>query len=100
EGRGALRRERLRTARLYFVCEARPGGRDPEAVLRAALSGGADIVQLREKRLGRAEIERAAITFRRLADAHGALFILNDDPDLAHTCDADGVHVGQDDLAA
>jgi thiamine-phosphate pyrophosphorylase len=99
EGRGPLRRERLRTARLYFVCDARPGGADPEALLRAALGGGVDIVQLREKQLGRAEIERAASTFRRVADIYSALFIVNDDPDLARSCDADGVHVGQEDAS-
>jgi thiamine-phosphate pyrophosphorylase len=100
ESAGPLRRERLRTARLYFVCDARPGGEDPEALLRAALSGGVDIVQLREKQLGRAEIERAASTFRRVCDTYSALFIVNDDPDLARACDADGVHVGQDDASA
>ncbi|HEU4462075.1 MAG TPA: thiamine phosphate synthase [Solirubrobacterales bacterium] len=99
EGDGPLRRERLRTARVYFVCDARPST-DLEALLRAALTGGADIVQLREKELGRAEIERAAGTFRRVADTFSALFILNDDPELARLCDADGVHVGQDDVAA
>jgi thiamine-phosphate diphosphorylase len=99
EGDGPLRRERLRTARLYFVCDARPSG-DLEALLRAALTGGADIVQLREKQLGRAEIERAAGTFRRVADTFSALFVVNDDPELARRCDADGVHVGQDDVSA
>lgn len=99
EGDGPLRRERLRTARLYFVCEARPQT-DLEALLRAALTGGADVVQLREKELDRGEIERAAETFRRVADTFSALFILNDDPELARTCDADGVHVGQDDVSA
>jgi thiamine-phosphate pyrophosphorylase len=99
EGDGPLRRERLRTARLYFVCEARPQS-DLESLLRGALTGGADIVQLREKELGRAEIERAAGTFRRVADTFSALFIVNDDPELARICDADGVHVGQDDVSA
>jgi len=99
EGDGPLRRERLRTARLYFVCDARPQT-DLERLLRAALTGGADIVQLREKELGRAEIERAAETFRRVADTFSALFVLNDDPELARACDADGVHVGQDDVGA
>jgi thiamine-phosphate pyrophosphorylase len=99
EGDGPLRRERLRTARLYFVCDARPPT-DLERLLRAALTGGADIVQLREKELGRAEIERAAETFRRVADTFSALFIVNDDPELARACDADGVHVGQDDVSA
>jgi thiamine-phosphate pyrophosphorylase len=97
ESAGPLRRERLRTARLYFVCDARPPGDDLEGLLRAALSGGVDIVQLREKELGRVEIERAASTFRRVCDTYSALFIVNDDPDLARACDADGVHVGQDD---
>jgi thiamine-phosphate pyrophosphorylase len=99
DARGPLRRERLRTARLYFVCDARPHGAEPEPILRAALDGGADIIQLREKTLPRREIERAGGTFRRIADTYSALFIVNDDPELAHACDADGLHVGQDDLA-
>jgi thiamine-phosphate pyrophosphorylase len=94
-----LRRERLRTARLYFVCEAQPRGEDPEALLRAALGGGVDIVQLREKELGRAQVERSAQTYRRLCDTHSALFIVNDDPELAAACGADGVHIGQDDAS-
>jgi len=93
-----LRRERLRTARLYFCCDARPGGEDPESLLRAALNGGVDIVQLREKELPRREVELAALTFRRLCDTYSALFVVNDDPDLARACNADGVHVGQDDM--
>jgi thiamine-phosphate pyrophosphorylase len=95
---GPLRRERLRTARLYFVCDARPHGQDPEPLLRAVLTGGVDIVQLREKELGRAAIERAAGTFRRVCDTYSVPFILNDDPYLARAVDADGVHVGQDDV--
>ncbi len=98
EAHGPLRRERLRTARLYFVCDAMPGGRDLEALLHAALGGGVDIVQLREKELGHDEIERSAQTFRRLCDTYSALFIVNDDPYLAQSCDADGVHLGQDDM--
>jgi thiamine-phosphate pyrophosphorylase len=95
---GPLRRERLRTARLYFVCDARPHDEDPEALLRAALTGGADIVELREKELDRRTIEIAGATFRRLCDTYSALFIVNDDPALARSCRADGVHLGQDDL--
>jgi thiamine-phosphate pyrophosphorylase len=100
EAIGPLRRERLRTARLYFVCDAHPHGADPEPLLRAALGGGVDIVQLREKSLPRREIELAAQTFRRLCDIHSALFIVNDDPELARACGADGVHVGQEDAPA
>jgi thiamine-phosphate pyrophosphorylase len=97
EAVGPLRRERLRTARLYFVCEARPRGGELEPLLRAALAGGVDIVQLREKELPRREIELAALTYRRLCDTYSALFVVNDDPELALACNADGVHVGQDD---
>jgi thiamine-phosphate pyrophosphorylase len=100
DAKGPLRRERLRTARLYLCCEAQPGGEDPEPLLRAALTGGVDIVQLREKALPRREIELAAQTFRRLCDTYSALFVVNDDPDLARACNADGVHVGQGDMAA
>jgi thiamine-phosphate pyrophosphorylase len=100
EALGPLRRERLRTARLYFICEALPGGQEPAPLLQAALTGGVDIVQLREKELDKDEIERSARTFRRLCDTYSALFIVNDDPWLARECGADGVHVGQDDASA
>ncbi|HEX5376038.1 MAG TPA: thiamine phosphate synthase [Solirubrobacterales bacterium] len=100
DAKGPLRRERLRTARLYLCCDARPHGEDPEPLLRAALNGGVDIVQLREKSLPRREVELAALTFRRLCDTYSALFVVNDDPDLARACNADGVHVGQDDMPA
>ena len=99
EANGPLRRERLRTARLYFVCDARPARRGP----RAAAAGRAE----RRRRHRPAAREGAgrgarssapAQTFRRLCDTYSALFIVNDDPDLARACDADGVHVGQDDM--
>jgi len=98
DAKGPQRRERLRTARLYFCCDARPRGEDPEPLLRAALRGGVDIVQLREKTLPRREVELSALTLRRLCDTHSALFVVNDDPDLARSCDADGVHLGQEDM--
>ena len=85
-------RDRLAHARLYLVCDARP-----RAFLDAALRGGADLIQLRDKTLDDAGLIEAAKTFRAAADAHGALFILNDRPDLVEVCGADGVHVGQDD---
>lgn len=99
EGIGNLRRERLRNARLYFVCDARPGGGDPEPLLRAALDGGVDVIQLREKSGDSRLTDRAARTFRRLADTYGVPFFVNDDPDLAVHCRADGVHIGQDDIS-
>jgi thiamine-phosphate pyrophosphorylase len=91
----ADRRERLRRARLYLVVEAAA-----EHVLPAALRGGVDMVQLRDKRADDEAILRAAARFRSLCEAHGALFWLNDRPDLALAAGADGVHVGQGDVPA
>jgi thiamine-phosphate pyrophosphorylase len=91
------RRERLRRARLYFVTDVRPG---LEELLAAALAGGVDMVQLRDKSASDDELVRAAAVFRRLCDEHDALFWLNDRPDLVAACGADGVHVGQDDMPA
>src|ERR671917_129094 len=85
-------RDRIGDARLYLVCDAQP-----RAFIDAALRGGVDLIQLRDKALDDAGLIAAAREFRAAADAHGALFVLNDRPDLVAACAADGVHVGQDD---
>src|SRR4051794_6563999 len=85
-------RERLSDARLYLVCDARP-----QDFLAAALRGGVDVIQLRDKTLGDDGLVAAARAFRAAAHDAGALFVLNDRPDLVDARGADGVHVGQDD---
>ncbi len=87
------RHERLRAARLYLVCDGQP-----DDFLATVLGAGVDIVQLRMKDAGDREIAAAGRRFARVASEHGALFILNDRPDLVAETGADGVHVGQDDL--
>jgi thiamine-phosphate pyrophosphorylase len=94
---GIERRARLARSRLYLVLEAQPNGADPAQLLDAALRGGVDVVQLRDKGLPEDELVRAAEPFRRACAAHGALFVLNDRPDLVERAGADGVHVGQGD---
>ena len=96
---GQQRRARLATARLYLCVDRREAAGDLEHLLDAALSGGVDLIQLRDKRATPDQIRAAAPVFRAAADRHGALFVLNDDPQLAVEVDADGVHVGQDDMA-
>ncbi|HKG03569.1 MAG TPA: thiamine phosphate synthase [Conexibacter sp.] len=97
---GDERRARLAAARLYLVCGAAGDGRDLRTFLDAALRGGVDVVQLREKdpSFGDDALLAAAQIFRDACDAHGALFVLNDRPDLATAARADGVHVGQGDM--
>jgi thiamine-phosphate pyrophosphorylase len=90
---------RLAAARLYLVLDARPHGRPPGQLLEAALANGVDIVQLREKQLSDEMIVESASAFREACDRYDALFIVNDRPELAVRCGADGVHVGQDDMA-
>jgi thiamine-phosphate pyrophosphorylase len=87
------RRARLRAARLYLVIEAAPA----REVVPAALAGGVDVVQLRDKHATDADLVTAGLGLRGLCDEHGALLVVNDRPDLARECGADGVHVGQDD---
>ena len=91
---GRARRARLRDACLYLVCDA-----VPSAVVEGALHGGVDIVQLRMKGSAREDVLREGRRIGALCAEHGALFILNDLPELAVALDADGVHLGQDDLA-
>ena len=85
--------DRLRSARVYLVLEAAAMG-----AVEPALRGGVDLVQLRDKEAGDDEIVSAARKLRELCAEHGALFLVNDRPDLAVACEADGVHVGQDDM--
>jgi thiamine-phosphate pyrophosphorylase len=75
-----------------------PGERDLSDFLVAAISGGVDVVQLREKSLEDEFQAEAASVAADVCDAHGALFVLNDRPDIAAAVRADGVHVGQDDV--
>ena len=94
---GERRRERLRRAHLYLVIEAEVRGEPADAVVAAALAGGVDLVQLRDKARSDDELVRAGLRLRALCDEHDALLVVNDRPDLAVACGADAVHVGQDD---
>lgn len=64
----------------------------------AAVRAGVRIVQLRMKHVSRDEILREAREVRRATAGTDTLFIVNDDPEIAAECGADGVHVGQDDM--
>jgi thiamine-phosphate pyrophosphorylase len=87
--------------RLCVITEVRPeAGRDHLEIARAALIGGADMIQLRDKTGSLRELLPQACAIRLLCRTHNALFIVNDRLDLALAAEADGAHVGQEDLPA
>jgi len=99
----SLYRRRLKRFReevsLYPVsCEKLCNGRSDREWLDGVLAGGARIVQLRDKVSEDAALLDKANYFRRRTREAGALFLVNDRLDIALLSDADGMHVGQDDL--
>ncbi len=98
------RRDRLERSRLYLVCGAgadavRSEGVELPDLIRSAVAGGVDVVQLREKKLPDDELTAVASAAAALCSRLGSLLIVNDRPWVAAESGADGVHVGQDDLA-
>jgi thiamine-phosphate pyrophosphorylase len=89
---------RLAGARLYLCTDARRGRGDLAEFLAAALRGGVDIVQLREKGLEAREEIGYAEVFAAVAAEHGALWAVNDRADVALAARAEVLHLGQDDL--
>ena len=92
-------RERLREARLYVIVSGADCAGPLEEAIAGAIAGGATVIQLREKALQDRELLARARDVRRWTRSAGALFIVNDRPDIARLADADGVHLGQDDLS-
>ena len=85
--------------RTYLVTQSnRSAGRDTEAVVEAALAGGVDAVQLREKGASDARRYEVGKRLRELTADAGVPLIVNDRVDIAAAIDADGVHLGQSDL--
>ena len=90
--------EKIRQARLYAVTLPPGKGRDCAAMVRQALRGGADVIQLRDKNLPALEILDMARALKKICAERDALFVVNDRLDIALAAGAHGVHLGQDDL--
>lgn len=75
-------------------------GRSHVEVARAAIDGGATIIQLRDKEASTRELIEIGLALRKLTRERGVTFIVNDRVDVALAVEADGVHVGQDDMPA
>lgn len=92
-------REQLLGRVLYLLLTEANCTNGLENTVRDALAGGVNIIQLREKSKSDREIIKLGNRLRELAHESNALFIMNDRPDLAVVVNADGVHVGQDELS-
>lgn len=90
-----------KTMLLYAVTDrAWTGEKTLYEQVEAALKGGATCVQLREKDLPEEEFREEAFEIAELCRSYGVPFFVNDNVDIAIACHADGVHVGQEDMAA
>jgi len=85
--------------RLYVITGDHGNEVETARIVEAALDGGANVIQLRKKTMPKGEQYAIALALRRLTLLHDALFIVNDHVDIAIAADADGVHLGQDDLS-
>ena len=87
-----------RLPRLYAIVDPLDTGRDPIALARAMLAGGARLLQLRCKEATPRELLAIATHIGPIARRHRCVFLVNDRPDVARAARADGVHLGQEDL--
>ncbi|TMD47246.1 MAG: thiamine phosphate synthase [Chloroflexi bacterium] len=97
-GAAEQRHERLARMRLYLITGDQGDEVETARIVEAALEGGASVIQLRKKTMPKGEQYAIALALRRLTLLHDALLIINDHADIAIAADADGVHLGQDDL--
>jgi thiamine-phosphate diphosphorylase len=83
---------------LYAIVDPLDTGRSPADLAAALLAGGARVLQVRLKAATSRELLDVARAIRALTSPAGALLLVNDRPDVARAAEADGVHLGQDDL--
>ncbi len=95
---GTTARRRLADARLYLLVTGALCEGSMEWTIAEAAAGGVDVVQLREKTLTDRDLLERARAVRRWTRQTGVLFVMNDRPDIARLAEADGVHLGQDEL--
>lgn len=84
---------------LYAVTDrAWTGSQTLVEQVETALKGGITFLQLREKNLGYDDFLQEAIELKMLTAFYDVPFVINDNVEIAQACDADGVHVGQEDM--
>ena len=84
---------------LYVIIDSQlAAGKDEIELSRQVLDGGASVIQLRDKSQNMNKLLEKAIRIKDLCEKYGAIFIVNDYPDIALDSEAHGVHVGQQDM--
>jgi thiamine-phosphate pyrophosphorylase len=83
---------------IYLITDRTLSGLSHSQIIRQAIAAGIRTIQLREKQLSKKELYREALSMRSLTLKHKMTFIVNDYIDIALAADADGVHLGQDDM--
>jgi thiamine-phosphate pyrophosphorylase len=96
---GGFARQRLADARLCVLVAGSQCVAAIDWTIKQAAAGGAEMIQLREKNLSDRDLLDRARRVRRWTREAGVLFIVNDRPDIARLVEADGVHLGQDDMS-
>ena len=91
-------KERINSACLYVLVDCRDTEAEFITLVQAVLAGGADVIQLRDKDVDDRTLLQRAKLLRKLTANTSTLMIVNDRPDIAMLCAADGVHVGQEEL--
>ena len=91
--------KKIKDNSLYLIISEEYGrGRKALEIAKAAIAGGVDIIQMREKKLSKNDSYDMATSLAAICKKKKTVFIVNDDPILAKEVDADGVHLGQKDL--
>lgn len=89
----------LRNISFYFITDNELTQKSEIEQVTEAIKGGSNIVQYRDKKSPKDKIIKTANEIKKICDENGIIFIVNDYADVANIVDADGLHIGQDDIA-
>lgn len=90
--------QELKSIDFYFITDSRLSKNGILSDARQAMKAGCKIIQYREKNKGNNEIMQEALQLKKICDENNAIFLINDDAGLAIDIDADGIHLGQEDM--
>lgn len=93
-----MNKKNLENMTFYFITDRELSGRSEAYQVKEALSGGANVIQYRDKKSPQELLIKVARELKDICDEKGAIFIINDYVAIVHDIDADGVHIGQSDM--